>query len=119
MTTPTSYNNLSNDHTTKIANQLEGLRVSDETQHTVTPEHSTIATAWQEHDKAIKAECESFTRDLSSQLAGMRQRLVAAIEEKGRAKSNIFAPLREYLDSSQVDFEEQVRVLRERLDKIG
>jgi hypothetical protein len=118
MTTPTSPNELSYDHTANIANQLGGLRVS-EPQNIAAPEQSIIAAAWQEHDEAIKAECESFTRDLSSQLAGMRQRLVAEIEEKGRAASNIFAPLREYLNNSQAEFEEQMRVLRERLDKIG
>ena len=93
--------------------------MSDEPQHTVTPAQSIIAAAWQEHDESMRAECESFTRDLSSQLAGMRQRLVAEIEEIGRARSNIFAPLREYLDNSQAEFEEQMRGLRERLDKIG
>jgi hypothetical protein len=119
MTTPTSPNNLSNDHTANIANQLEGLRVSDEPENIVKPKQSSITAAWQEHDEAIKAECEAFTRDLSSQLAGLRQRLVAEIEENGRAASDIFAPLREYLDNSQAEFEEQMRVLRERLDKIG
>jgi hypothetical protein len=119
MTTPISSTNPSNDHTANIANQLEGLRVSGEPENIAAPEQSIIAAAWQEHDEAMKAECEAFTRDLSSQLAGMRQRLVAEIEENGRARSAIFAPLRDYLDNSQAEFEEQMRVLRERLDKIG
>jgi hypothetical protein len=119
MTTSTSPNNLSNDHTANIANQPEGLRVTDGPENMVKPTQSIVAAAWQEHDESMRAECESFTRDLSSQLAGMRQRLVAEIEEIGRARSNIFAPLREYLDNSQAEFEEQMRVLRERLDKIG
>jgi hypothetical protein len=119
MTTPISPNNLSNNQTAHLANQLGGLRVSDEPENIVKPKQSSIAAAWQEHDESMRAECESFTRDLSSQLAGMRQRLVAEIEENGRARSAIFAPLRDYLDNSQAEFEEQMRVLRERLDKIG
>jgi len=119
MTTPTSNDNLSNNQTAHIANQLEGLRVTDEPENIVKQRQSSIAAAWQEHDEAMRAECESFTRDISTQLAGMRQRLVGAIEENGRARSDIFAPLREYLDNSHDEFMEQMRVLRERLDKIG
>jgi len=118
MTTPTSSNNLSNDHTTKIANQLEGLRVSDEPQHTVTPKQSIIAVACQDFEEAMKVECEAFTRDICSQLAGVRQSLGAAIKGEGSISST-FASLRESMDKDHAELMDQLNVLKERLDRMG
>ena len=118
MTTPISPNNLSNDHTANIANQLEGLKVTDELQHTVTPKQSIIAVACQEFKEAMRVECEAFSRDLTSDLAGIGQSLRAEMKAGGDISST-FASLRESMDREHAELMEQLNVLKEKLDRMG
>jgi hypothetical protein len=117
MTTPISPNNLSNDHTANIANQLEGLRV-DEPENIVKPKQSSIATACQEFQEAMRVECEAFSRDLTSDLAGIGQSLRAEMKAGGDIRST-FASLRESMDRDHAKLMEQLNVLKEKLDRMG
>jgi len=118
MTTPISPNNTSNSQAAHLANRLEGLRVTDGPENTVTPAQSSVAVAYQDFAEAMKMECESFTRDICSQLADVRQDLREAIKGEGGIIST-FASLRESMDKDHAKLMEQLNVLKEKLDRMG
>jgi len=118
MTSPISPNNLSNDHTGDMAHRLEGLRVTDEPENIVKPKQSIIAAAWQEFREAMRVECEAFSRDLTSDLAGIGQSLRAEMKAGGDISST-FASLRKSMDRDHAELMEQLNVLKEKLDRMG
>jgi hypothetical protein len=63
-------------------------------------------------------ECEAFSRDLSSDLAGIGQSLRAEMKAGGDISST-FASLRESMDRDHAQLMEQLNVLKERLDRMG
>jgi hypothetical protein len=116
---PSSDTNLSNNqiaHLTHVTHQLETLSVTGigKPQGNVTNTRSPIATACQEYQEEFKAACDSFSRDVRDQLAGMEQRLGASIRAY-RADFVVDDP-----ESRQrhAKFMEEMRVLQEQLDKM-
>jgi benzoyl-CoA reductase/2-hydroxyglutaryl-CoA dehydratase subunit BcrC/BadD/HgdB len=118
MTIPLDPNTLSDNDTTHVANQLGGLKVTDEPENIVKPKQSIIAVACQEFQEGMKVECESFSRNICSQLADLRQSLGAAIKGEGSISSS-FASLRETMDRDHAELMEQLNVLKEKLDRMG
>jgi hypothetical protein len=66
----------------------------------------------------MRVECETFSRELTSDLAGIGQSLRAEMKPGGDLSST-FASLRESMDRDHAQLMEQLNVLKEKLDRMG